>query len=80
MPLRIFEVRPDRVQIGNNGTAEFDTEIPYVYKTASSTIKFPNDPTIRIAGNKLTYRFDGLTYSLNGAITFTVGINHLSVG
>ena len=80
MPLRIFEARPNRVQIGNSNTAEFDTETQYVYTSASSTIKYTNDPTIRISGDRLTYRFDGLTYSINSAISFTVAVNNLSVG
>lgn len=78
MALRIFEARPNRVQIGNTGTASFDTEIQYIYKTSSSTIKYTNDPTIRIAGNSLTYNFDGLQYTLNTLIAFTPVVNHLS--
>lgn len=78
MALRIFEARPDRVQIGNVGTATFDTEVQYIYKTASSTIKYTNDPTIHTAGNRLTYRFDGVEYSINTAIAFTPAVNHLS--
>ncbi len=80
MPLRIFEARPTRVQVGNSGTAEFDTELQYVYKSAGSTIKYTNDPTIHITGDRLTYRFDGLTYSINTAISFNVSVNSLSVG
>jgi hypothetical protein len=78
MALRIFEARPNRVQIGNTGTASFDTETQYIYKTSSSTIKYTNEPTIRIVGNRLTYSFDGLQYTLNASIAFTPVVNHLS--
>lgn len=80
MPLRIFEARPDRIQVGNSTTAEFDTDVPHMYRAVSSTIKYPRDPTIQISGDRLTYRFDGLTYNINSAISFSVGVETLSGG
>jgi hypothetical protein len=78
MALRVFEARIDRVQVGNSGTASFDTELKYVYKSPGSTIKYTNDPTIRLSGANLTYRFDGLVYTINSAISFSVAVQTLS--
>ena len=78
MPLRIFEARPERVQIGNATGAQFDTEVPYLRRDTNSTIKFPLDPTIKIDGNQLTYRFDGDVYSINTVLNFTVNIATVS--
>lgn len=80
MPLRIFEARPDRVQIGNTGTATFDTDRQYMYKTSTSPISFPSDPTIQIIGNRLTYRFGTVIYNLNAAILFNVAVHKLNIG
>jgi hypothetical protein len=80
MALRVFEARPDRVQVGNSGTAEFDSDRQYVYSSSGSTIKFTNDPTIVISGANLTYRFDGGNYYINSNPSFTVNVENLSVG
>lgn len=80
MALRVFEARPDRVQVGNSTTAEFDSDRQYVYASPGSTIKFTNDPTIAISGASLTYRFDGGNYYVNDNLTFTVNVENLSVG
>jgi len=80
MPLRTFEARSTRVQIGDTGSAQFDSDLKYVYSSTGSTIKFTNDPTIVISGSNLTYRFDSVNYYLNTNISFTVNVENLSVG
>ena len=78
MPLRIFEARPERVQIGNATGAQFDTEVPYMRRSSSSTIKYPLNNPLETTGDRLTYRFDGDVYHINAVISFTVNVATIS--
>jgi hypothetical protein len=76
MALAIFDARPDRVKAGDL----FDSDLQYVYKSSGSTIKYPSTATIQTSGDRLTYSFDGFTYSINSAINFAATVEVLSVG
>lgn len=81
MPLAVFDVTPSYAKVGDL----FDTSKKYVYRDPNngvgnpSVIKLPRGATMNNFEDRLTYSFDGQSYTINAALTVTGSIMYLGV-